>query len=65
MNLYKFLKKSIRYQIIGGVVLILALIVGFTSIFYPAKLRSLSLERVQEQVETLSEMLSFSVGIGL
>lgn len=65
MNFYKFLKKSIRYQIIGGVVVILAVIVGFSSVFYPAKLRSLSLDRVQEQVETLSEMLSFSVGIGL
>jgi len=65
MKFIKFIKKSIRYQILGGVVAILTLVVLFTSLFYPAKLKSITLEKVQAQVETLSEMLSFSVGMGL
>ena len=65
MKFHKIIKKSIRYQIISGVVAILALIVLFTSLFYPAKLKSISLEKVQTQVQTLGEMLSFSVGMGL
>ena len=65
MKFHKIIKKSIRYQIISGVVVILALIVLFTSLYYPAKLKSISMEKVQAQVETLGDMLSFSVGMGL
>jgi hypothetical protein len=49
MKFIKFIKKSIRYQILGGVVAILTLVVLFTSLFYPAKLKSITLEKVQAQ----------------
>ncbi|MGD8778316.1 MAG: methyl-accepting chemotaxis protein [Ignavibacteria bacterium] len=65
MKLMNFFKKSIRAQIVSGVVATLALIVAFSSIYYPAKQKSISMETVEAQVVTLSEMLSFSVGIGL
>lgn len=65
MKLTRIVKKSIRNQIISGVAVILAIIVIFTSLYYPAKLKSISLEKVQAQVETLGEMLAFSVGMGL
>ncbi len=65
MKLFKFIRTSIRYQIISSVIIILGIIVLFSSLYYPSKLRSISLEKVQAQVQSQSEMLSFSVGMGL
>jgi methyl-accepting chemotaxis protein len=65
MKLVSYIKKSIRAQIVGSVILTLSIIVIFSSIYYPSKQKSSSLETVQTQVITLSEMLSFSVGLGL
>jgi len=65
MKATDFIKKSIRLKIISGVVLTLVLIVTFVSLYYPAKQKASSLESAQTQVTTLSEMLSFSVGMGL
>lgn len=65
MKLFAKLKRSIRIQIVGSVILILAVIVGFISLFYPARQKSITLDAIENQVETLSEMLAFSVGMGL
>lgn len=65
MKLFNLIKKSIRAQIVGAVVLILVLTITFVSIFYPSRQKAISVHTVQEQVVTLGEMLSFSVGMGL
>jgi methyl-accepting chemotaxis protein len=65
MKALNIFKKSIRAQITGAVILILAIIVVFVSVYYPAKQKSITLETVRTQVTTLGDMLSFSVGMGL
>ena len=65
MKLFSVINKSIRLKILSSVVATLALTVLFTTFYYPAKQKSMSMESVQTQVETLSQMLSFSVGMGL
>ncbi|NLT52380.1 MAG: HAMP domain-containing protein [Ignavibacteria bacterium] len=65
MKLYERIKKSIRLKMISGVVITLVLVITFVSLYFPAKQRSMSLDTIQKQVNTLSEMLSFSVGMGL
>jgi methyl-accepting chemotaxis protein len=65
MKVINFFKKSLRAKIAGAVVLILAIIVVFVSLYYPGRQKSMTLETVKTQVSTLSEMLSFSVGMGL
>ncbi len=65
MKIPRLIKKSIRAKIVGAVILLLVLIVSFTSTFYPAKQRSVSVTAVESQVKTLSQMLSFAVGMGL
>jgi len=65
MKLLSKIKKSIRLQIVLSVALILILIVTFGSLYYPAKEKSISIRTVEVQVKTLSEMLAFSVGMGL
>jgi methyl-accepting chemotaxis protein len=65
MKVLNYFKKSIRAKIAGAVVLILAVIVVFVSIYYPGRQKSMTLETVKTQVSTLSDMLSFSVGMGL
>jgi methyl-accepting chemotaxis protein len=59
------IKKSIRSQIVASVTLILAVVVIFVALYYPMRQRSDSMRTVESQVSTLSEMLSFSVGMGL
>lgn len=65
MKVVKYFKKSIRAKIAGAVVLILAVIVAFVSLYYPGRQKSMTLESVKTQVTTLGDMLSFSVGMGL
>jgi methyl-accepting chemotaxis protein len=65
MKILGKIKKSIRLQIVGSVVLILAMVVIFVSLFYPAKQKEISINTVENQVKTLGEMLAFSVGMGL
>ncbi|MFO7445548.1 MAG: methyl-accepting chemotaxis protein [Ignavibacteriaceae bacterium] len=65
MKILGKIKKSIRLQIISSVTLILVFIVAFVSLYYPAKQKSSSITAATAQVKTLSEMLAFSVGMGL
>lgn len=65
MKLVGKIKKSIRLQLLGSITLILAVIVAFTSIFYPSKQKAMIIMEVKTEVKTLSEMLAFSVGMGL
>jgi len=65
MKALESIKKSIRSQIVAAVTLILAVIVLFVALYYPSRQKSASLETVESQVSTLSDMLSFSVGMGL
>lgn len=65
MKAIESIKKSIRSQIVASVSLILAVIVVFVTLYYPMRQRSDSKRTVESQVSTLSEMLSFSVGMGL
>ena len=65
MKALESIKKSIRSQIVASVTLILAVIVVFVAIYYPMRQRSDSMRTVESQASTLSEMLSFSVGMGL
>ena len=65
MKLYERIKKSIRLKMISGVVITLVLVITFVSLYFPAKQRAMSLYTIQKQVNTLSEMLSYSVGMGL
>ncbi|HUI29936.1 MAG TPA: methyl-accepting chemotaxis protein [Candidatus Acidoferrales bacterium] len=65
MKLLESVKKSIRSQIVASVALILAMIVVFVALYYPIRQRLDSKRTVESQVTTLSEMLSFSVGMGL
>ncbi len=65
MKLINYIKKSIRAKIVGAVIIILALIVGFALVYYPAKQKSASVAEAESQVKSLSQMLSYSVGIGL
>jgi methyl-accepting chemotaxis protein len=65
MKFLKYFKTSIRAQITGAVVLTLAVIVIFVSFYYPSRQKSTTMVSVQTQVTTLSDMLSFSVGMGL
>jgi methyl-accepting chemotaxis protein len=65
MKVINLFKKSIRAKIAGAVVLILAVIVVFVSLYYPGRQKSMTLDAVKTQVSTLSDMLSFSVGMGL
>jgi methyl-accepting chemotaxis protein len=65
MKIPRLIQKSIRAKIVGAVILLLVLIVSFASIYYPAKQKSVSVAAVESQVQTLSQMLSFSVGMGL
>lgn len=64
MKLYERIKKSIRLKMISGVVITLVLVITFVSLYFPAKQRAMSLDTIQKQVNTLSEMLSYSVGMG-
>ena len=65
MKIPRLIQKSIRAKIVGAVISILVVIVSFASIYYPAKQKSVSVAAVESQVKTLSQMLSFSVGMGL
>jgi methyl-accepting chemotaxis protein len=65
MKIVERINKSIRNKGIGVFLVPLVLIVGFVLFYYPAKEKSSSMENVQIQVKTLSEMLAFSVGAGL
>jgi methyl-accepting chemotaxis protein len=65
MKPIEYIKKSIRSQIVAAVTMILAGIVIFVALYFPARQRSESMKTAESQVSTLSEMLSFSVGMGL
>ncbi len=65
MKIKEYFTRSIRAQLVGSVVLILAVIVVFVSVYYPLEQRSTSMQTMRSQVSTLSDMLSFSVGMGL
>lgn len=65
MKIIQKIKDSIRYQLVGSVVVILAVVVTFVLLYYPARQKSISKEAAKHQVESLSGMLSFSVGMGL
>jgi methyl-accepting chemotaxis protein len=65
MKIVLKIKQSIRYQLLGTVALILAVIVTFVMLYYPSRQKSISIEAAKHQVKSLGEMLSFSVGMGL
>ncbi len=63
--MFSKIKKSIRAKLISAVAAVLFAIVLFTSIYYPLKQSSAAIREAKQKVETLSEMLGFSVGAGL
>lgn len=65
MKLKRYLLSSIRNKGIAVFAFPLLLIVAFVLIYYPAKEKKSSYEKVNEQAKTLSQMLAFSVGAGL
>jgi methyl-accepting chemotaxis protein len=65
MKLKNYILKSIRNRGVAVVTIPLLLIVAFILLYYPSKQKDNSLENLETQVKTLSEMLAFSVGAGL
>ncbi len=65
MKIIEKYRKSIKAKIIFAGLLPIFVIVLFITYYYPNQQKSLTIESVQTQVNTLSEMLAFSVGAGL
>jgi methyl-accepting chemotaxis protein len=65
MHFVSAIKKSIKYKGIVSVLIPLVLVAIFVLTYFPSKQKSISMESVQTQVTTLSDMLAFSVGAGL
>ncbi len=65
MKMNNWLNKSIRNKGLAIFTIPFALVLLFLIIYYPMKEKDLQMENAEIQVNTLSEMLSFSVGVGL
>jgi len=65
MKLKKYILSSIRNKGVAVFLFPLILIVTFILTYYPMKEEKSSMEKVENQVKTLSQMLAFSVGAGL
>jgi len=65
MAIKEYFKKSIRNKGVLSMLIPLLIAVIFAQVYYPDKQKSLNLESVRTQVQTLSDMLAFSAGAGL
>ncbi len=65
MRFVSLFRNSIRAKLIGIFATLLMCIVMFSANYYPAKQRTLSLDATRTQIQSLTEMLSFSVAAGL
>lgn len=65
MKIKSYIVKSIRNKSVAVFALPLLLTVAFILTYYPMKEKDSSMEKVGVQVQTLSQMLAFSVGAGL
>ncbi len=65
MRIIEYFNRSIRAKLVGVFSALLLLIVLIGVIYFPQKLKNRSIESAELQVETLSEMLAFSVGAGI
>jgi len=65
MKIKSYIMKSIRNKGVAVFSVPLLLTVGFILTYYPIKEKNSSMEKVRAQVQTLSQMLAFSVGAGL
>lgn len=65
MKIKSYIMKSIRNKGVAVFSVPLLLTVGFILTYYPMKEKNSSMEKVRAQVQTLSQMLAFSVGAGL
>lgn len=65
MKIKSYILKSIRNKGVAVFAVPLLLTVGFILTYYPIKEKKSSMEKVGAQVQTLSQMLAFSVGAGL